>query len=158
MRLTGERCDDLDLTPMVRAHQHTESHGTVDLAAGTTTGISAADRAATLRVLADPAVGAQAFNRPEHIFLLCARPGGVLKHIGHTEASVDLARLAGRAPTGVLCEVVLDFTEGPAISPSTSAPRSWAAGSSVHRKARGRTRSGRGGGATTRRFTCRSSC
>ena len=112
--LTGERCDDLDLTPMVVAN--TESHGTaftvtVDLAAGTTTGISAADRAATLRALADPAVGAGAFNRPGHIFPLRARPGGVLKRVGHTEASVDLARLAGRSPAGVLCEVVLDGGE-----------------------------------------------
>jgi 3,4-dihydroxy 2-butanone 4-phosphate synthase/GTP cyclohydrolase II len=111
--LTGERCDDLDLTPMVRANQNTESHGTaftvtVDLAEGTTTGISAADRAATLRALADPAVGTEAFNRPGHIFPLRARPGGVLKRVGHTEASVDLARLAGRAPAGVLCELVLD--------------------------------------------------
>jgi 3,4-dihydroxy 2-butanone 4-phosphate synthase/GTP cyclohydrolase II len=111
--LTGERCDDLDLTPMVRANQNTESHGTaftitVDLAEGTSTGISAADRAATLRALADPSVGSEAFNRPGHIFPLRARPGGVLKRIGHTEASVDLARLAGRAPAGVLCELVLD--------------------------------------------------
>ena len=97
--LTGERCDDLDLTPMVLANQNTESHGTaftitVDLAEGTTTGISAADRAATLRALADPSVGSHSFNRPGHIFPLRARPGGVLKRVGHTEASVDLARLA----------------------------------------------------------------
>ena len=111
--LTGERCDELDLTPMVTARENTESHGTaftitVDLAEGTTTGISAADRAATLRSLADPAVTSSSFNRPGHIFPLRARPGGVLKRIGHTEASVDLARLAGRAPAGVLCELVLD--------------------------------------------------
>ena len=73
--LTGERCDDLDLTPMVLANQNTESHGTaftvtVDLADGTTTGISAADRAATLRALADPTVGSHSFNRPGHIFPL----------------------------------------------------------------------------------------
>ena len=114
--LTGERCDDLDLTPMVVANRNTESHGTaftvsVDLAEGTTTGISAADRAATLRALADPAVGAGSFNRPGHIFPLRARPGGVLKRVGHTEASVDLAQLAGRASAGVLCEVVLDGGE-----------------------------------------------
>jgi len=114
--LTGERCDDLDLSPMVVANRNTESHGTaftvtVDLAEGTTTGISASDRAATLRALADPAVGAGSFNRPGHIFPLRARPGGVLKRIGHTEASVDLARLAGRAPAGVLCELVLDGGE-----------------------------------------------
>jgi 3,4-dihydroxy 2-butanone 4-phosphate synthase/GTP cyclohydrolase II len=111
--LTGERCDDLGLTPMVMPNQNTEAQGTaftvtVDLAEGTTTGISAADRAATLRALADTAIGPVAFNRPGHIFPLRARPGGVLKRVGHTEASVDLARLAGRAPAGVLCELVLD--------------------------------------------------
>jgi 3,4-dihydroxy 2-butanone 4-phosphate synthase/GTP cyclohydrolase II len=111
--LTGERCDDLDLTPMVVASEHTESHGTaftvsVDLAEGTTTGISASDRATTLQALADPAVGVGSFHRPGHIFPLRARPGGVLKRIGHTEAAVDLARLAGRTPAGVICELVLD--------------------------------------------------
>jgi 3,4-dihydroxy 2-butanone 4-phosphate synthase/GTP cyclohydrolase II len=111
--LTGERCDELDLRAMVTASEHSESHGTaftvsVDLAEGTSTGISASDRAATLRALADPRVAAADFNRPGHIFPLRARPGGVLKRPGHTEASVDLARLAGRAPAGVLCELVLD--------------------------------------------------
>jgi 3,4-dihydroxy 2-butanone 4-phosphate synthase/GTP cyclohydrolase II len=80
----------------------------VDLSAGTTTGISAADRAATIHALADPTMGAADFNRPGHVFPLRARPGGVLKRAGHTEAALDLARLAGRAPAGVLCEVVLD--------------------------------------------------
>jgi 3,4-dihydroxy 2-butanone 4-phosphate synthase/GTP cyclohydrolase II len=114
--LTGERCDELDLPAMVVASQHTEAHGTaftvsVDLAEGTTTGISAADRASTLRALADTEVGATEFHRPGHIFPLRARPGGVLKRTGHTEASVDLARLAGRAAAGVLCELVLDGGE-----------------------------------------------
>ena len=114
--LTGDRCDELDLPAMVVASKHTEAHGTaftvsVDLAEGTTTGISAADRAATLRALADADVGADEFHRPGHIFPLRARPGGVLKRTGHTEASVDLARLAGRAPAGVLCELVLDGGE-----------------------------------------------
>jgi 3,4-dihydroxy 2-butanone 4-phosphate synthase/GTP cyclohydrolase II len=114
--LTPERCHDLDLTPMVRPDENTESHGTaftvsVDLAEGVTTGISASDRAATLRALADAEFGAASFNRPGHIFPLRARPGGVLKRIGHTEAAVDLARLAGRAPAGVLCELVLDGGE-----------------------------------------------
>jgi len=114
--LTGERCDELGLQAMVVASQHTEAHGTaftvsVDLAVGTSTGISAADRAATLRALADVGVGAAEFNRPGHIFPLRARAGGVLKRIGHTEAAVDLARLAGRAPAGVLCELVLDGGE-----------------------------------------------
>ena len=94
--ITGERCDELHLPLMVPA------------SGNTATGISAADRARTLRALADSTVGPGAFNRPGHIFPLRARPGGTLKRAGHTEASVDLARLAGRAPVGVLCEVVLD--------------------------------------------------
>ena len=111
--LTGERCDELHLPLMVPPSGNTEAQGTaftvtVDLAAGTTTGISAADRAATLRALADAAVGPKEFNRPGHIFPLRARPGCTLKRAGHTEAAVDLARLAGRAPAGVLCEVVLE--------------------------------------------------
>lgn len=111
--LPGERCDELRLPLMVPPTGNTETHGTaftvtVDLAEGTSTGISAADRAATLRALADPEVRAEAFNRPGHIFPLRARPGGTLKRAGHTEAAVDLARLAGRAPAGVLCEVVLE--------------------------------------------------
>jgi 3,4-dihydroxy 2-butanone 4-phosphate synthase/GTP cyclohydrolase II len=111
--LPGERCDELQLPLMVPASGNTEVQGTaftvtVDLAEGTSTGISAADRARTLQALADPTVGAAAFNRPGHIFPLRARPGGTLKRAGHTEAAVDLARLAGRAPAGVLCEVVLD--------------------------------------------------
>lgn len=81
---------------------------TVDLAHGVTTGISAEDRAATLRVLAHPWSRAGDFTRPGHIFPLRARPGGVLERPGHTEAAVDLARLAGRLPAGVLSEVVLD--------------------------------------------------
>jgi 3,4-dihydroxy 2-butanone 4-phosphate synthase / GTP cyclohydrolase II len=114
--LTGERCDDLGLEPMVVPKHNTESHGTaftvtVDLARGTSTGISASDRAATLCALSDPTIGAEEFNRPGHIFPLRARPGGVLKRTGHTEAAVDLARLAGRAPAGVLCELVLDGGE-----------------------------------------------
>lgn len=111
--LPGERCDELRLPLMVPPVANTEALGTaftvsVDLKTGTTTGISAADRAATLRALADPSFVADDFNRPGHIFPLRARPGGVLKRAGHTEASVDLARLAGRAPAGVLCEVVLE--------------------------------------------------
>ena len=106
--LTGERCDDLRLPLMVE--HNTESHRTaftvsVDLMEGTTTGISAADRAATLRALADPQVGFAAFARPGHIFPLRAREGGVLKRAGHTEAAVDLARMAGLEPAGVICEI-----------------------------------------------------
>jgi 3,4-dihydroxy 2-butanone 4-phosphate synthase/GTP cyclohydrolase II len=78
------------------------------LRAGITTGISAADRAATIRALADPAVRADAFVRPGHVFPLCSRPAGVLARPGHTEAASDLARLAGLVPAGVLCEIVND--------------------------------------------------
>ncbi|SFL49370.1 bifunctional 3,4-dihydroxy-2-butanone-4-phosphate synthase/GTP cyclohydrolase II [Geodermatophilus ruber] len=109
--LTGERCDALEL-PMMVGH-NTEPHRTaftqtVDLAAGTTTGISAADRSATVRALADESLSPAAFTRPGHVFPLRARDGGVLKRAGHTEAAVDLARLAGLAPAGVLAEVVND--------------------------------------------------
>jgi 3,4-dihydroxy 2-butanone 4-phosphate synthase/GTP cyclohydrolase II len=85
--------------------QRTAFTVTVDARHGTTTGISAADRARTIAVLADPGAGPDDLLRPGHVFPLRARPGGVLKRAGHTEASVDLARLAGLAPAGVLCEV-----------------------------------------------------
>jgi 3,4-dihydroxy 2-butanone 4-phosphate synthase/GTP cyclohydrolase II len=109
--LPGERCDALDLPLMVRDNtevQRTAFTVTVDLAVGTTTGISAADRAATIRALVDETVPAAAFNRPGHVFPLRARDGGVLKRAGHTEAAVDLARMAGLSPAGVLCEIVND--------------------------------------------------
>ncbi|KAG7673712.1 hypothetical protein Ndes2526B_g02831 [Nannochloris sp. 'desiccata'] len=79
---------------------------TVDLREGTTTGISASDRSATLSALASPSSTPEDFKRPGHIFPLRYRPGGVLRRPGHTEAAVDLSRLAGRAPAGVLCEIV----------------------------------------------------
>jgi 3,4-dihydroxy 2-butanone 4-phosphate synthase/GTP cyclohydrolase II len=109
--LTNERCDDLRLPLMVE--QNTESQrtaftDTVDLIEGTSTGISAADRAATLRALADPSKVHNEFARPGHIFPLRARQGGVLKRAGHTEASVDLARLAGCQPAAVISEVQND--------------------------------------------------
>ena len=109
--LSGERCDDLRLPLMV--DHNTESHRTaftisVDLLEGTTTGISAADRAATLRGLADPTITHGAFARPGHIFPLRAREGGVLKRAGHTEAAVDLARMAGCEPAGIICEIQND--------------------------------------------------
>ena len=80
----------------------------VDARSDTTTGISASDRAATVKALVDPRTKPDDLNRPGHIFPLRYRPGGVLKRAGHTEAAVDLARLAGMAPAGVLCEVVSD--------------------------------------------------
>ena len=118
--LTAPRCDELQLPMMVA--DNTEAHGTaftvsVDLAHGTTTGISAGDRAATIRGLAEPSLGAADFVRPGHIFPLRARDGGVLKRAGHTEAATDLARLAGREPAGVLCEVVSEDKRGMARGP-----------------------------------------
>jgi 3,4-dihydroxy 2-butanone 4-phosphate synthase/GTP cyclohydrolase II len=110
--LTTERARELGLDPMVV--QNTESQRTaflvtVDYRHGTSTGISASDRSATIRSLVDPGTRAGDLLRPGHIFPLEAREGGVLKRAGHTEASIDLARLAGCYPAGVLCEIV---TEG----------------------------------------------
>ena len=107
--LTSQRAHELALTPMVQ--QNTESQRTaflvtVDYRHGTTTGISAADRAATIRALVDPSTAPGDLLRPGHIFPLEAREGGVLKRAGHTEAAIDLARMAGCAPVGVLCEIV----------------------------------------------------
>ncbi len=111
MPLVGERCDELQLPLMVS--NNTEQHRTaftvsVDARVGTTTGISAADRATTVRALADPTTRPDDLARPGHIFPLRYREGGVLKRAGHTEAAVDLARLAGLNPAGVLAEVVND--------------------------------------------------
>ncbi len=107
--MTGEELDRLALPPMTAINE--DSKGTaysisVDAATGITTGISAADRARTARLLADPATVRGDLARPGHVFPLRARNGGVLVRRGHTEAAVDLCRLAGRAPAGVICEVV----------------------------------------------------
>ena len=107
--LESARADELDLPLMVVANteaQRTAFTVTVDYRHGTTTGISAHDRAATIRALIDPETRANDLNRPGHIFPLRYRPGGVLKRAGHTEATVDLCRLAGKSPSGVLCEIV----------------------------------------------------
>ncbi|KRF11875.1 bifunctional 3,4-dihydroxy-2-butanone-4-phosphate synthase/GTP cyclohydrolase II [Nocardioides sp. Soil796] len=106
--MAGDRLDELDLPPMVEAAS--DPRGTafsvsVDLKGVTTTGISAADRAITSRALATPGVGAEQFSRPGHVFPLRARPGGVLQRSGHTEAAVDLCRLAGLQAAGVLAEI-----------------------------------------------------
>ncbi|MGH8932971.1 MAG: bifunctional 3,4-dihydroxy-2-butanone-4-phosphate synthase/GTP cyclohydrolase II [Egibacteraceae bacterium] len=111
MPVTGERLDELRIPLMVSANtdlNRTAFTVSVDYRHGTTTGISAADRASTVRALADPASRAEDFARPGHIFPLRYTEGGVLKRAGHTEAAVDLARLAGLQPAGVLCEVVND--------------------------------------------------
>jgi 3,4-dihydroxy 2-butanone 4-phosphate synthase/GTP cyclohydrolase II len=109
MPMLGERLDRLELPLMVQ--HNTETHRTaftvsVDAAQGTTTGISAADRATTIRTLIDPETKPPDLLRPGHIFPLRYREGGVLKRAGHTEAGIDLARLAGCYPAAVLCEVV----------------------------------------------------
>jgi 3,4-dihydroxy 2-butanone 4-phosphate synthase / GTP cyclohydrolase II len=109
MPMTGDRLDELDLPLMVSAN--TEANRTaftisVDARQGTTTGISAADRAATIQALIDPATRPADLARPGHIFPLRYSQGGVLKRTGHTEAAVDLARMAGLYPAGVLCELV----------------------------------------------------
>jgi 3,4-dihydroxy 2-butanone 4-phosphate synthase/GTP cyclohydrolase II len=107
--MAGERLDELDLHPMVG--RNTSIMGTafavsVDAVRGTTTGISAHDRATTIRALVDPATRPEDLARPGHIFPLRASEGGVLRRAGHTEAAVDLARLAGLSPAGVLCEIM----------------------------------------------------
>ncbi len=101
----------LELTPMVDAPQ--DQHGTaftvsVDAREGVSTGISAADRARTIRVLADPASAPTDLVRPGHVFPLVARAGGVLRRAGHTEAAVDLCQLGGLSPVGMVCEVMRD--------------------------------------------------
>ncbi|MBV9427835.1 MAG: 3,4-dihydroxy-2-butanone-4-phosphate synthase [Bradyrhizobiaceae bacterium] len=109
--LTGETAHRLRLSPMVSDND--SPHGTaftisVDYRHGTTTGISAEDRTATVRNLANNNAGAVDFVRPGHIFPLIAKEGGVLMRSGHTEATIDLCRLAKLAPVGVICELVND--------------------------------------------------
>ncbi len=105
----SERLQQLGIERMV--HQNRESFRTdfqvsVDAARGITTGISAADRAETIRIMATPAAVPEELVQPGHVFPLRARPGGVLQRAGHTEAAVDLALLAGCRPIGVLCEIL----------------------------------------------------
>jgi 3,4-dihydroxy 2-butanone 4-phosphate synthase/GTP cyclohydrolase II len=107
--LTEDRCDELDLEMQV--DKNTSIHSTpftvsVDKLEGCTTGVSAADRAATFQALADPISQPDTFGRPGHIFPLRARNKGVLRRAGHTEAAVDLARLAGLNPAGALIEIM----------------------------------------------------
>jgi 3,4-dihydroxy 2-butanone 4-phosphate synthase/GTP cyclohydrolase II len=109
--MTGARADALDLPLMVPSSQdprRTAYTVTVDAAHGVTTGISAADRTRTLRVLADPASGTEDLIRPGHVLPLRAVPGGVLHRAGHTEAAVDLCRLADVAPVAAIAELVND--------------------------------------------------
>ena len=111
LAMPGERLDELDLAPM--APDNTALHGTaftvsIDAKEGVTTGISARDRAQTIRAAVDAGSTADDFARPGHVFPLRARPGGVLERRGQTEAAVDLADLAGLSPAGVICEIVND--------------------------------------------------
>ncbi len=107
--LTEERCDELGLRPMTHNNETPyETAFTVAIEAreGVTTGISAADRAHTIQVAIDPTKGPGDLVQPGHVFPLRARPGGVLQRAGQTEAAVDLARLAGLNPAGVVCEIM----------------------------------------------------
>jgi 3,4-dihydroxy 2-butanone 4-phosphate synthase/GTP cyclohydrolase II len=108
--LIEERCHELNLQPMVASNtdpMHTQFTVSVDLRGeGVTTGISAADRAKTIAALVRPGLKADALTRPGHIFPLIAKPGGVLRRTGHTEAAIDLARLAGLQPAGVIVEIM----------------------------------------------------
>src|SRR6201746_1354593 len=109
LTLTEERADYLRLTPMVQ--ENSSRFGTaftesIEAREGVTTGISAADRAHTIRVAIDPGSTAHDLARPGHVFSLRARKGGVLVRAGQTEASVDLARMAGLIPAGVICEIM----------------------------------------------------
>src|SRR5438105_458328 len=109
LALTEERCDALQLPPMV--DENTSSFGTaftvsIEARGRVTTGISAADRAATVKAALDPETRPSDLARPGHMFPLRAQAGGVLKRAGQTEASVDLARIAGLTPAAVICEVM----------------------------------------------------
>lgn len=111
MPMTRERCEQLDLGLMVQ--RNGSGYGTkftvsIEAATGVTTGISAADRARTVQVAAADDATAADIVQPGHIFPLMAEPGGVLHRAGHTEAACDLAKLAGLAPVGVICEVMND--------------------------------------------------
>jgi 3,4-dihydroxy 2-butanone 4-phosphate synthase/GTP cyclohydrolase II len=113
--ITSARASELDLSPMVEHNteaQRTAFLVSVDLRQGTTTGISSFDRAATVQALVDPSTRPGDLARPGHILPLEAREGGVLKRAGHTEATVDLARMAGLYPAGILCEIVDDKKMG----------------------------------------------
>jgi 3,4-dihydroxy 2-butanone 4-phosphate synthase/GTP cyclohydrolase II len=118
--LEGERCDQLNLPLMV--NENADGQGTAftvstDAREGISTGISAHDRSRTITMLSDPASCQADFVRPGHVFPLRSRDGGTLKRAGHTEAAVDLARLAGHPPAGALCEVTAENRQGMASGP-----------------------------------------
>src|SRR5512136_940612 len=108
---TSERLQQLGIERMVRQNRETfktDFQISVDAARGITTGISAADRAETIRIMAEPTAVPEDLIQPGHVFPLRARPGGVLQRAGHTEAAVDLVQLAGCRPIGVICEIMSD--------------------------------------------------
>ena len=108
---TSERLQQLGIERMVRQNRETfktDFQVSVDAARGITTGISAGDRAETIRIMAEPTAVSEDLIAPGHVFPLRARPGGVLQRAGHTEAAVDLVQLAGCRPIGVICEIMSD--------------------------------------------------
>jgi len=111
LSMTGERLDALRIPPLVRDEENSTKFGTafcvpIEARHGTTTGISAADRARTIQVAIDPRTKPSDLSRPGHVHTLRAQDGGVLVRAGQTEASVDLARMAGLNPAGVICEIM----------------------------------------------------
>ena len=111
LALTDERCDELGLDLMAAKNESAfETAFTVSIEArtGVSTGISAADRARTIQVAIDPKTSPRELVQPGHVFPLKAKAGGVLERVGQTEAGVDLARLAGLIPAGVICEIMND--------------------------------------------------
>ena len=110
MPMLGERLDELQIPPMVSQNgannNHTAFTVSVDYKKNTTTGISAPDRAASIRAMVDPTVRPEDFTKPGHLFPLRYHPGGVLARAGHTEAVVDLCNLAGMYPAGIVCEIM----------------------------------------------------
>ena len=108
--LTPDKADDLELPLMVENNTSTYGTGftiTIEAAEGVTTGVSAADRVKTVKAASNPDAKPSDLNHPGHVFPLRAKEGGVLERDGHTEATIDLMRLAGLNPTGVLCEITL---------------------------------------------------
>lgn len=111
MPLTAARVEELELPPMVRDNTSTYETGfcvSIGAIKGNTTGISAQDRANTVRMAIDPATRPQDLSRPGHVFPLRARPGGVLERAGHTEGCIELMQMAGLYPAGIICEIMSD--------------------------------------------------
>ncbi len=112
MPIIGERLDELQM-PMMVSQNGLEKNLTaftvsVDYNVGTTTGISARDRATTIKAMVDPAAKPEEFTRPGHLFPLRYHPGGVLARAGHTEAAVDLCQMVGMYPAGIVCEIMAE--------------------------------------------------